>query len=54
MRALSREDGDAAAKALAEHLLMAKEQTLRDFEQLKVEEADQGTARGASRERKRG
>lgn len=54
MRALSREDGDAAAKALAEHLLMAKEQTLRDFEQLKVEEAEQNTARNASRERKRG
>jgi len=51
MRALSREDGDAAAKALAEHLLMAKEQTLRDFEQLKLEEADETTARRAYRGR---
>jgi DNA-binding GntR family transcriptional regulator len=54
MRALAREDGDAAAKALAEHLLMAKEQTLRDFEQLRVEEADETTARRAYHGRKSG
>ena len=33
LQALFRKDGDAAAKALTEHILMAKEQTLRDFEQ---------------------
>lgn len=39
MRALAREDGEAAARALTEHIEMAKEQTLRDFEDHKLQEA---------------
>lgn len=36
LRALEREDAEAAARALADHILMAKEQTLRDFQQERV------------------
>ena len=39
IRALAREDGEAAARALAEHIAMAKEQTLRDFEHHKLQNA---------------
>lgn len=33
VRALEREDGEAASRALAEHIMMAKEQTQRDFQE---------------------
>ena len=36
VRALEREDAEAAARALADHILMAKEQTLSDFQQERV------------------
>jgi DNA-binding GntR family transcriptional regulator len=49
MRALTREDGEAAARALAEHIAMAKEQTLRDFEHHKLQEAGQNKSRRSSR-----
>ncbi len=49
MRALAREDSEAAARALGEHILMAKEQTLRDFEHHKLQRADENKASRASR-----
>jgi DNA-binding GntR family transcriptional regulator len=39
MRALMREDGPAAAKAIEEHILMAKEQTQRDFQHQEMDQA---------------
>jgi DNA-binding GntR family transcriptional regulator len=52
MRALSHEDGEAAAKAMAEHIRMAKEQTLRDFEQSRSQEDGQNITHRAVRRRK--
>jgi DNA-binding GntR family transcriptional regulator len=53
MRALNKQDGDAAARAIEEHILMAKEQTQRDFEQHQLH---QGKAMrpGADKRRRRG
>lgn len=40
LRALERQDAEGAARALAEHLLVAKEQTLRDFVQRQLLDAN--------------
>ncbi|MGI0086144.1 MAG: GntR family transcriptional regulator [Nitrososphaerales archaeon] len=49
MRALFRKDGDAAAKALSEHILMSKEQTLHDFDRRQFQGVDQSRAGRVSR-----
>jgi DNA-binding GntR family transcriptional regulator len=45
MRALMREDGPAAAKAIEEHILMAKEQTQRDFQHQQMDQAREKSLR---------
>jgi len=39
MRALNRQDGEVAGRAIEDHILMAKEQTQRDFQQHQLHEA---------------
>jgi DNA-binding GntR family transcriptional regulator len=52
MRALNKEDGDAAARAIEDHIRMAKEQTQRDFEQHQLHQAQETKAAPEKRGRK--
>ena len=52
MRALNKEDGEAAARAIEDHIRMAKEQTQRDFEQHQLHHAQETKAAADKRGRK--
>jgi DNA-binding GntR family transcriptional regulator len=52
VRALNREDGEAAARAIEDHILMAKEQTQRDFVQHQLHNSKEGRPQTEKRRRK--